>query len=224
MAVDSFALYTYTPTMPSLSKSIVRVQLLSSDPKLSEWLCEDVGCEFETDRQVATFSGRKLGFEVGAEDGTIPDLSSCDIVVGIVRFVDVVSLQQISELLEKATEGYRVPTQLLIYRNDNEVDFKMSCPYCGQKLWVRDADQDKRGRCPHCGKGFTLPAQEEHVRSVLRLNASIPMHRVIRQDPGSLAAPLRSILELASPEHNLRNLDIDSHSKNATMKVKVVED
>jgi transposase-like protein len=72
-------------------------------------------------------------------------------------------LQQISELLEKATDGYSVPTQMLIYRNDNEVDFKMSCPYCGQKLWVRDADQDKRGRCPHCGKGFTLPAEEENT-------------------------------------------------------------
>ncbi|MDA3872681.1 MAG: hypothetical protein PF795_01820 [Kiritimatiellae bacterium] len=205
------------------SRTSVRVQLLSADPKLTEWLCEDIGCELDGDKQVTSFSGQKLSFDGGAKDGTNPDYSSCDVAVGIVRFVDVVSLQQISELLEKATDGYSVPTQMLIYRNDNEVDFKMSCPYCGQKLWVRDADQDKRGRCPHCGKGFTLPAEEEHVRSVLRLSASIPIHRVTRQDPGSLAAPLRSILELVSAENTLRHLDAENHSKNATMKVKVEE-
>ncbi|MEX2605892.1 MAG: hypothetical protein WD708_00975 [Kiritimatiellia bacterium] len=209
--------------MSSSPSAAVHVQLLSADPKLTEWLCEDIGCQLEDEKQVASFSGRKLSFEVGAKDGTHPGSSSFDVVVGIVRFVDVVSLQQISDLLEKATEGFTVPTQMLIYRNDNEVDFKMSCPYCGQKLWVRDADQDKRGRCPHCGKGFTLPAEDEHVRSVLRLNASIPMHRVIRQDPGSLAAPLRSILDLVSPENKLKNLDSDSYYKNATMKVKVEE-
>lgn len=199
------------------------VQLLSADPKLTEWLCEDIGCELEGQKQVASFSGRKLSFEVGAKNGAHPEHIFFDVVVGIVRFVDVVSLQLISELMETATDGYTVPSQILVYRNDNEVDFKMSCPYCGQKLWVRDADQDKRGRCPHCGKGFTLPAQEEHVRSVLRLNASFPMHRVVRQDPGSLASPLRSVLELASLENTLRNLDAGRDYKNATKRVKVEE-
>lgn len=223
MSVDTLRLSPYYLLMSSSPSTSIRIQLLSADSKLAEWLCEDIGCQLEEGRQVSSFSGRKLSFEVGAKDGTHPDHSSYDVVVGIVRFVDVLSLQQISELLGKATDGFSLPTQVVIYRNDNEVDFKMSCPYCGQKLWVRDADQDKRGRCPHCGKGFTLPAQEEHVRSVLRLNASIPVHRVTRQDPGSLAGPLRSILELVSPESKLKNLDSDNLYKNATMKVKVEE-
>jgi predicted RNA-binding Zn-ribbon protein involved in translation (DUF1610 family) len=206
--------------MSTSSSNSVHVHLLASDSKLSEWLCEDIGCESDGKDQVASFSGRKIRFQVGVP----PDHFSCDVAVGIVRFVDVVSLQQISELLETGRGGYSIPTLILIYRNENEVDFKMSCPYCGQKLWVRDADQDKRGRCPHCSKGFTLPAEEEHVRSVLRLNSSIPMHRVIRQDPGSLAAPLRSILELASTENKLKGLNSEaSRNKNATMKVKVEE-
>ena len=131
--------------------------------------------------------------------------------------MDVASLQTTLELLESGSDLY--PALVLLYRNDNEADFKMSCPYCGQKLWVRDADQDKRGRCPHCLKGFTLPAQEELVASTLGLSASTPVRRIVRGDVDALTSHLRLVLHSNNAAFTLKILGLDDLNKNKTMKV-----
>ncbi|MGA0334600.1 MAG: hypothetical protein ACO3N7_06325 [Kiritimatiellia bacterium] len=188
------------------------------------WLYEDVGCEPGDFSRTCSFANRKLSFEPVVED--LNETSKFDVLVGLIRFVDVLSLQKLDELLTEIGAGRTTPCIILIYRNENESDFKMSCPYCGQKLWVRDADQDKRGRCPHCKKGFTLPDQEEHLKSVLRLPVSVKVSKIIRQDPGSFAAPLRAMIESSSVESSLQNLDLEEQSilSSKTMKVNVVEE
>lgn len=207
----------------------INVGLLATEPELSSWFCEDIGCESAEDGQLCNFSNRQLLFQIANSEvdgeGLVLDSSKFDVYLGILRFVDVLSLQKMDQLLSECAAGKLPPLLILIYRNENESDFKMSCPYCGQKLWVRDADQDKRGRCPHCGKGFTLPDQEEHIRSTLRLPPAVQVRKVVRQDPGSLASPMRDIIQLASVENPLRNLGIDQHMAiNDTMRVNIVDE
>ena len=201
---------------------MIRVGLITSEPEMATWLCEDIGCEPEGDSQICTFSDRKLSFQIANAESNRGESKTCDVLVGIIRFVDLLSLQKLDHLLSESGAGKTNPCVILIYRNENESDFKMSCPYCGQKLWVRDADQDKRGRCPHCKKGFTLPEQEEHVSSALHLPASVHVHKIVRQDPGSLAGPLREMIQLSSVESSLLNLGSDQNMvSNQTMKVNV---
>jgi hypothetical protein len=198
--------------------SAVRIALRSTDPEWALWFCEDVGCENQEGENIAYFSDRRLVMTLNP-----PPNFACDVQLCLLRFVDVLSLQQMEDLLRGVWERSAQPTVLLVYRNENEQDYKMSCPYCGQKLWVRDADRDKRGRCPHCAKGFTLPGQEEHVAAALRLKKQIPVLRIIRHDAGSLAGPLREILDQAQVENRLLSLGDARVISNETMRVNVEE-
>jgi len=199
----------------------VRITLLPVDQELAGWFADDVGAETRGGNLVAEFMDEQFRIESFPSKEDMPELLDTDMVLGLIRFVDVLSLQHMEELLRSAPQGLGL-SAILVYRNENEQDFKMSCPYCGQKLWVRDADKDKRGRCPHCRKGFTLPEQEKHVSSVLRLKDRVPVFRVIRNDPASLGAPLRKVLEGKGKSGPLENLDTEgAFMNNQTMNAHV---
>lgn len=203
----------------------ISVGLLSTESEMAKWFCEDVGCEGTENGQICNFSNRQISFQLAPPAGETAERHPFDVLVGLIRFVDVLTLQKMDKLLSASGAGKFTPTLILIYRNENETDFKMSCPYCGQKLWVRDADQDKRGRCPHCSKGFTLPDQMEHVNTTLRLPSAVQVRKIVRQDPGSLAGPLRDILQLASVENSLQSLGMKKQFMiNDTMKVNIVDE
>jgi len=203
------------------SNDLLNLLLLSPDPDLCTWLFTDLGVDPTNDLPQTAFAGKDLVFNSYTDPSSRYVERPVDILVGLVRFVDVLSLQKMDQLL-KSVPGYAAkPVAMLVYRNDNEQDFKMSCPYCGQKLWVRDADLDKRGRCPHCKKGFTLPGQEAHVKSALHLGDTVPVRRVTRGDAGSLAAPLRSIVSLKKSSI-LDHLEVKSEVANRqTMNVDI---
>lgn len=203
----------------STPSNSLHVSILTSLPDLGTWLCEDIGCESKGEFQVATVANRKLSFSVASTPDEVGQAPVASIPVALLRFVDVVTLQNTLDLLESNSKIQ--PAVVLIYRNENETDFKMSCPYCGQKLWVRDADQDKSGRCPHCHKGFSLPAQDEHVTSALSLPPNVPVYKIVRGDPGSLALPLQKIVEAEREDSALKRMDKDSILKSKTMKVDV---
>ncbi len=199
--------------------------LLSPDPDLCTWLFADLGVETSPERMTTTFSGKELVFTSHTDPASPYMGNAADVLVGVLRFVDILSLQKMDELL-KSVPGYETkPIAILVYRNENEQDFKMSCPYCGQKLWVRDADIDKRGRCPHCKKGFTLPEQEKHVHSTLHLGDQVPVKRITKGDAGSMASPLRAIVKLKKSSI-LDQLEVKSDFANRqTMNVDIeVED
>ena len=205
--------------MASTQKTL---SVATPDADLLEWLLDDIGADRSSASPVARFSDHELVFELPTESGEPGGLDKADVLVGLVRFVDLLTLQQMEELLRPASTRGPLAVAILIYRNEGEEDFKMSCPYCGQKLWVRDVDVDKRGRCPHCRKGFTLPKQEEHVRAILKLPASVPVHRVQRNDAGSISSPLRRIRSLKK-ESVLDHLGIHFQASNQTMNVDVEE-
>ena len=125
-------------------------------------------------------------------DVTVSELDGC---FCLVRFVDKLGMQALTRQLKELSDRVSIPIHFLLYRKANEQDFKMSCPFCGQKLWVRDADLDKRGRCPSCKKGFTLPRQEDQVIELLGLRQDAPVYRVVHGDASSVTAAVRLFLK-----------------------------
>ncbi len=97
-----------------------------------------------------------------------------------VRFMDAMSMERLKSYVLALPANPPIPMAVFLFREEGEVDFKMSCPVCGQKLWVRDTDENKRGRCPNCKRAFRLPSQAQHVKSELGLPDGVPLNRVIR--------------------------------------------
>ncbi len=121
-------------------------------------------------------------------------VAGCRAVALVARFVDVASLDEIKALYRRLPDPAQTPLSVFLLREEGEQDFKMSCPACGQKLWVRDVDVGKGGRCPSCKKGFGLPSQAAHVRAQLALPESVPCETVVRGRPNVCAEALADLV------------------------------
>jgi hypothetical protein len=114
------------------------------------------------------------------EDAWKHAISTCTALVMQVRFMDALSMERLKAYSRALPTNPPIPMAVFMFREEGEVDFKMSCPVCGQKLWVRDTDENKRGRCPNCKRAFRLPSQAQHVKGELGLPDGVPLNRVIR--------------------------------------------
>jgi len=99
---------------------------------------------------------------------------------------------------------------------------------CGQKLWVRDSDVNKRGRCPNCKKAFNLPAQCKQVRGLLSMDETQPVCTVFEQSKISLESAVRELLSSVGADFDhlndsSDNLD-DSIYNKATVQVEIQEE
>lgn len=121
-------------------------------------------------------------------------LRRADAVALLIRFLDVISLDKIRAIYRRLPSERSAPMSVFLFREEGEIDFKMSCPACGQKLWVRDTDIGKRGRCPNCKKAFKLPAQAAHLKSQLMLPDAIPALTVVRGNASSCRGAISSLL------------------------------
>lgn len=173
----------------------------------------------EGSRQWVQHGEREVEFSLVGTPEEMKALSSGSLTVLLLRFVDLATIQRTLELLNSRPELH--PAAVLIYRNPHESDFKMSCPSCGQKLWVRDADQGKKGQCPHCRKGFRLPSQEDHVQTLLGLSPDCHIQRVIRKDPESATSCLKLFVKTHHASRDSEGRLSSPSSNNATMWVDV---
>ncbi len=145
-------------------------------------------------------------------------------IMVLARFLDVISLDKIKAIYRRLPNERGVPVAVLVVREKDESDFKMSCPICGQKLWVRDEEANKRGRCPNCKKAFTLPDQVDHLRAQLALPDSLPVLRVITGDSTSAENAVLTLLNqldsglIESPQLDQKTL------KQSTIRVQVNDD
>ena len=98
-----------------------------------------------------------------------------DVAALIIRHAELHVLERLEHQLEVLRSRSPVQSALLLIRDEGSEEFKMNCFFCGQKLWVRDADNDKRGRCPSCRKAFTLPSQTVLVQRQFDLPGSFPV-------------------------------------------------
>ena len=142
----------------------------------------------------------------------------------LVRFLDVLSVEKL-EAIYKRIRNNNVPIGVFILRNEGEADFKMSCPHCGQKLWVRDIDAGKRGRCPNCKRAYDLPVQAELVREKLGLPSDVNIQQVVESSPEDCRKAVSNFLGLAMSDIvDISTGVVDDASMNQTMRVQIPDE
>lgn len=175
----------------------------SSEHILALSVHQEMGEQFVKDAGTAegkTIAGRTVSMDVLAGDPRLnaawdDTIKKADGILLLTRFLDVISLDKIKAIYRRIPAENSVPLAVLIVRENDESDFKMSCPVCGQKLWVRDNDAGKRGRCPNCKKAFTLPDQSNHLRAQLALPDSVPVTRVMGGNEASAVKAVEALLQ-----------------------------
>jgi hypothetical protein len=107
-------------------------------------------------------------------------------------------------------------------RDKGEVDFKISCPSCGQKLWLRDTDIAKRGRCPNCTKPFVILSQGDHLKSQLILPDKVEAFKVTRSNPESFQAALIKLFGGMPAGIKPADLSVNDEAlSNATVRIQI---
>lgn len=154
-----------------------------------------------------------VAYEAGQEGVLENALAAADGVALLVSHVDAISMDTLKAAYRALPTD--LPTTMLILRDAGKVEFKLSCPACGQKLWVRDEDQGRAGRCPHCKKTFVLPGQAAHIRSLLMLPDSVPLVTVTQGHQGACRGPIAALGERTRMRAQVL--------KSATMRVQVTD-
>ncbi len=122
-------------------------------------------------------------------------VSKADALMLLVKFLDVISVDKMRAIYRRLSDQSAKPVAVLILRDEGETDFKISCPICGQKLWIRDSDSNKRGRCPNCKKAFTLPEQGSHLKGQLAIPEEVPVIRAISENPESVRSAVFKLVK-----------------------------
>ena len=141
----------------------------------------------------------------------------------LVRFLDVLSLDKIRNMYHHLTQaGSSIPVGVFYLRDKGELDFKISCPSCGQKLWLRDTDVGKRGRCPNCSKPFIILSQSDHLKTQLLLPESMACIKITRKDNDSFRTAVGKLLEskLSGVMPMDANVNLEA-MKHATVRIQV---
>lgn len=177
---------------------VLRIHVLSSHP---EWAAAFLHAVAPTAIDIGSASVDVAGQPF---DLTIPEtgegggqvVPSPDAAVLTARFLDGGSLKILKAHLDGLVGSPPVPVVFALLRNEGESEFKISCCGCGQKLWVRDPDEGKRGRCPNCRKAFQLPSQASYLRAALQLSEATPIRRVTLGHAGDSRQVLTALAPL----------------------------
>lgn len=207
----------------------VSLLILSIHQEMGENFVQDV-CGSAGSSATIEINGSTVHMDVLAGDPRLnaawdDTLKKAHAIVVLVRFLDVISLDKIKAIYRRIPGDKTVPLGIVIVRENGEADFKISCPVCGQKLWVRDADSGKRGRCPNCKKAFPLPDQVAHIKGQLALADNVPVVKVPR---GNTEGARQAVLQLVgqiSSDGLVEHPDLDQDVlKQATIRVQINPD
>jgi len=191
-------------------------------------LAEDfLGAVTPEDSNELTIGSHRVALDVfigdPSEDASFGDrVAKAHAIVILVRFLDVLSLDKIRNIYHYLAQSGSTPRAVFYLRDKGELDFKISCPSCGQKLWLRDTDVGKRGRCPNCSKPFVILSQADHLKTQLLLPDGMPCLKVICKDTDSFRNAVVKLLETQAsgitPADASVNLDALKH---ATVRIQV---
>lgn len=206
----------------------IHILILSIYRELAEAFIEPLAQEQKNE---LTIGEHRIAFDIIAGDpGQDPAfeeaIGKANAIAIVVRFLDVLSLDKIATLYRHLPNEINLPIAIFLLRDQGEVDFKISCPSCGQKLWLRDSDIGKRGRCPNCKKPFVILSQADHLKSQLMLPENVPIIKLTRND--SLEAFKLAMAQLLdSLSFGIKPAKLgevtDEALKNATVRVQVQE-
>jgi hypothetical protein len=167
------------------------------------------------------------GFDIVAGDPSLEPtftehLAKADAIAIVVRFLDVLSLEKIKNIYRHLPDQLAIPMAFFILRDKGEADFKISCPSCGQKLWLRDTDVGKRGRCPNCNKPFIILSQDDHLKSQLMLPDKVEVFTVTRGNPESLQTAMLKLFRSAPAGIQPDDQSVRAEAaKNATVRIQI---
>lgn len=205
----------------------ISVLVLCIHPELGETFLQSV-CTGATGTSGDTVvENRPVHLEVLAGDprltaGWDETIKKADAVALLVRFLDVISLDKIRAIYRRLPSERSAPMAVIFFREEGEIDFKMSCPACGQKLWVRDSDVSKRGRCPNCKKAFKLPSQAGHLKGQLMLPDAVPALTAVRGKGASCRGALASLMSYLAGSIVPQAASMDQETlKKTTVRVQI---
>lgn len=135
-------------------------------------------------------------------------LNKADACLLLLRFLDQITMNQVKEAFRLIGSESFMPKTVASFREAKETEFKISCTYCGQKLWVRDRDAGRRGNCPKCHKTFFIPTQKAFITSYLMLNETVPVITVVDGDASCRNAVTSLVERIFSMEEGLKSSTI----------------
>lgn len=198
--------------------------VLSIYRELAEEFLNSFAPESKTDVPIHDFL---VNFEIlagdPAQDPAFSEhLARADAIALVVRFLDVLSLEKIKNIYRSLPDALTIPVSIFMLRDKGESDFKISCPSCGQKLWLRDTDVSKRGRCPNCTKPFVILSQGDHLKSQLMLPDKIETFKVTRNVPESFRTGLVKLFGGTPAGIKPADLSVsDEALSNATVRIQI---
>ncbi len=147
------------------------------------------------------------------EDVFVEQVKSADFSVMLIRFVDEATLNDARALLRMLPASVQGRVHFVIARNSGEMEFKMSCPQCGQKLMIKDALAFRRTQCPRCKHPFTIPGQADLVRRELLIPTNHNVGTILLNDRESCLNALRNAYRQAGgarPEEKSTTMRLDN--------------
>ncbi len=202
----------------------INILILSIYRELAEAFIEPVAANQKNE---LLLGNTRIVFDIIAgdpsQDPTFEEhVAKASAIAIVTRFLDVLSLDKIKMIYRHLPNEISVPIALFLLRDKGEVDFKISCPSCGQKLWLRDIDIGKRGRCPNCKKPFIILSQADHLKAQLMLPESVPVMKLVRTDDESFRLAIAHLLDSLSVGIRPAAMDMTAEAlKNATVRVQV---
>jgi hypothetical protein len=150
-------------------------------------------------------------------------LQQADALVWLVHFLDTRSIEDARSLLERVLADRSAPMGVFIYRPEAERQFKISCPECGQKLWVMEHEIGMRGRCVNCRRPMMIPTPSEYLRRMFRLPDSVPVLNVVRSDASLCRGALENLLARTGPgiHSGHHGLQPEDFLKQATVPIQI---
>lgn len=141
---------------------------------------------------VDAFDGAKIEREMPP-----PEIARSDAFVLLAHFLDHGSIDTLQRLYHRLRFIRSAPLGLFIFRNEGEHQFKISCPECGQKLWVSEEEIGMRGRCVNCRQIIPIRSPAEMLRQRLSLPDSVPVLNVTRGNTAGCRGALANLVARA---------------------------
>jgi hypothetical protein len=177
------------------------VPALSGEPGVAEEYLRAVRPDAE---QPVVLQGSEIVVRaLGAEEiddvpGEDADWARADAFVLLVHFLDQASIGVARRLYHRLRVVRPVPMGVFLFRAADERQFKISCPECGQKLWVLESEVGRRGRCVNCRHPIGIRTPSEFLREMLSLPDSVPVLNVVKGDSPVCRGALANLLARAS--------------------------
>lgn len=212
---------------PGANRRKLFIPALSAEPEIAEHFVRAVLSDPESTSGSADIGHYHVFIEAippaeAGSAGTKVKLDQADALILLVHFLDNRSIEDAHALLGTRLAERTTPMGVFIYRPEAERQFKISCPECGQKLWVMEHEIGMRGRCVSCRRPMMIPTPSEYLRRTLQLPDAVPVLNVVRSDASLCRGALENLLARTGPGiHAGPGMPPEDFLKQATVPIQI---